>query len=133
VKLTANGPMEGQTPDSLLALHDAGYRESSPGSARAASRRRLRCGHGDARSGGPTRIVGVDLRTRPPRRSPGPTSVPKSADTDVEFSAMDGAALWVRAASFDAVLLLAHHRALRMAPSTTRRARAGGTDDGARS
>src|SRR5689334_23970292 len=27
VKLTGERPMEGHTPDSLLALHDAGYRE----------------------------------------------------------------------------------------------------------
>ena len=27
VKLTGERPMEGATPDSLLALHDAGYRE----------------------------------------------------------------------------------------------------------
>jgi 2-polyprenyl-3-methyl-5-hydroxy-6-metoxy-1,4-benzoquinol methylase len=27
VELTGERPMEGSTPDSLLALHDAGYRE----------------------------------------------------------------------------------------------------------
>ena len=27
MKLTGERPMEGSTPDSLLALHDAGYRE----------------------------------------------------------------------------------------------------------
>ena len=43
MKLTGERPMEGATPDSLLALHDAGYREVvarlGPGVVR---RRRLR-------------------------------------------------------------------------------------------
>ncbi len=62
MKLTGERPIEGQTPDSLLALHAAGYREV---------RTRLTgdlvldlgCGLGD----GSVEFVG----TRPPRRRPG--------------------------------------------------------------
>ena len=62
MKLTGERPMQGQTPDSLLALHAAGYREVR---ARAGNGRFLDvgCGLGDESVGfaaeGRT-LVGVD-------------------------------------------------------------------------
>ncbi len=57
-KLTGERPMEGATPDSLLALHDAGYREvvGAP-RARRRARRRVRCRRRDREA----------HRGRPPR------------------------------------------------------------------
>jgi SAM-dependent methyltransferase len=105
VKLTGERPMEGHTPDSLLALHDAGYREVI---SRLARGRVLDVGCGvgmeTARFCGPDRtVVGVDYdpATASLARSDfGPGS---GRGTDAEFAAMDGAALGFRDASFDAV------------------------------
>ena len=62
MKLTGERPMQGATPDSLLAFHDAGYREvvARLGSGVVVD---LGCGVGDetARLTGPDRfVVGVD-------------------------------------------------------------------------
>ena len=65
MKLTGERPMEGATPDSLLALHDAGYREMvarlGPGIVLDVG-----CGVGDETA----RLVGA----RPPGRSASTTA-----------------------------------------------------------
>jgi SAM-dependent methyltransferase len=103
VKLTGERPMEGHTPDSLLALHDAGYREVI---ARLDRGRVLDvgCGMGveTVRMTGPGRtVVGVDYdpETAAAARA-GARSAPGTAP---DFVAMDGATLGFRSASFDAV------------------------------
>jgi SAM-dependent methyltransferase len=103
MKLTGERPMEGATPDSLLAFHDAGYREISarlgPGTVLD-----IGCGVGDetARLAAPDRfVVGVDYDAA--------TAVSAAADWgpegrrggDVRFAGMDGAALALRAACVD--------------------------------
>ena len=72
MKLTGERPMEGATPDSLLALHDAGYREVvarlGPGVVLDVG-----CGVGDetARLAAPDRlVVGVDYSARRPCARP---------------------------------------------------------------
>ena len=105
MKLTGERPMEGSTPDSLLALHDAGYREVI---ARLGTGRILDVGCGvgmeTARFCGPDRrVVGVDYDAETAvlaRNDFGPGGV---EGTDAEFVAMDGAALGFRSGSFDAV------------------------------
>jgi ubiquinone/menaquinone biosynthesis C-methylase UbiE len=104
VRHTGERPMEGHTPDSLLALHDAGYREVL---ARIAGGRVLDvgCGVGDetvklARPGG--YVVGVDYvpdTAAFARRTHGPRPDAPGA----EFVAMDGGRLGFRDGSFDAV------------------------------
>jgi len=92
--------MEGHTPDSLLALHDAGYREvlARLGAGRVLD---VGCGVGaeTVRLGGAGRqVVGVDYdpataaAARDGFRADGP-----------RFAAMDGASLGFRSRSFDAV------------------------------
>jgi SAM-dependent methyltransferase len=105
LKLTGERPMEGHTPDSLLALHDAGYREVI---ARLPAGRILDVGCGvgmeTARFCGPDRSVfGVDYDPATAalaRRDFGPRG-PRG--TDVEFVAMDGGRLGFRDGAFDAV------------------------------
>ena len=100
MKLTGERPMEGHTPDSLLALHDAGYREviARLGAGRVLD---VGCGMGDetVRLAGPGRnVVGVDYDA--------PTAVAARDRVGVagpRFAAMDGAALGFRSRSFDAV------------------------------
>ena len=100
-KLTGERPMEGSTPDSLLALHDAGYREVA---ARLGAGVVLDvgCGVGEqtAKLAAPDRLViGADysaetvIETGRTRTDPG-----------MRFAGMDGAALAVRAGSVDAVV-----------------------------
>jgi SAM-dependent methyltransferase len=91
--------MQGATPDALLALHDAGYREV---------RNRLRpgvivdigCGVGDETAtlaGADRYVVGVDYSA--------PTVVDAArAHRDVRFAGMDGARLGLRGGSVDAVV-----------------------------
>jgi SAM-dependent methyltransferase len=98
VKLTGERPMQGATPDSLLALHDAGYREVvarlGPGLVLDVG-----CGVGDetARLDAADRlVVGVDYSA--------PTAVEAAAEwgpggprgKTVRFAAMDGARLGLR-------------------------------------
>jgi ubiquinone/menaquinone biosynthesis C-methylase UbiE len=94
--------MAGATPDSLLALHDAGYREVA---ARLGAGVVLDvgCGVGDqtARLARPDRLViGADYSA--------PTVVEtgraRCADPLLRFAGMDGARLGVRDASIDAVV-----------------------------
>lgn len=91
MRLTGERPMQGATPDSLLALHDAGYREVvarlGPGVVVDVG-----CGVGDetARLAAPDRdVVGVDY-------SPETVVVASQAHAatpGVAFAAMDGARL----------------------------------------
>ncbi len=105
MKLTGERPMEGQTPDSLLALHDAGYREvlARLGPGRVLD---IGCGVGieTTRFSAPDRrVIGVDYDAE--------TAVQARADfgrsgvraTDTDFAAMDGGRLGFRGASFDSV------------------------------
>lgn len=103
MKLTGERPMEGATPDSLLAFHDAGYREMTarlgPGTVLD-----IGCGVGDetARLATPDRfVVGVDYDAA--------TAVSAAAEWgpggrrggDVRFAGMDGAGLALRAGCVD--------------------------------
>ena len=105
MKLTGERPMEGHTPDSLLALHDAGYREviARLGSGRVLD---VGCGVGleTARFCGEGRsVIGVDYDADTAalaRHDFGPGG-PKGADAD--FVAMDGGRLGFRSGAFDVV------------------------------
>src|SRR5947209_2804115 len=93
--------MQGSTPDALLALHDAGYREVA---ARLASGTvvDVGCGVGDENAtlaAAGRRIVGVDYSAG--------TVVDAGrvhVDTGLRFAAMDGSQLGLRDASVDAVV-----------------------------
>lgn len=100
-RLTGERPIEGVTPDSLLALHDAGYRE-------VASRLPngvvldVGSGVGDAttRLAAPGRsVIGLDYHAA--------TALAADAEHgrfgELRFAAMDGAAMGVRDRSVDAV------------------------------
>lgn len=99
--LTGERPMQGATPDSLLALHDAGYREVA---ARLGAGLVLDvgCGVGDetAKLTGPDRtVVGADYSAA--------TVVEASQDLGRErlrFAGMDGAALAIREGAVDYVV-----------------------------
>jgi SAM-dependent methyltransferase len=100
-KLTGERPMAGSTPDSLLALHDAGYREVAtrlgPGTVLD-----IGCGVGEqtAALARPDRdVIGVDYSA--------PTVVETGrtrASRGLHFAGMDGAALAVRDAAVDTVV-----------------------------
>jgi 2-polyprenyl-3-methyl-5-hydroxy-6-metoxy-1,4-benzoquinol methylase len=97
-KLTGERPMAGATPDSLLAFHDAGYREMSerlgPGTVLDVG-----CGVGEqtARLAGLGRLViGIDYNAR--------TAIDAAHEwepTGLRFAAMDGGRLGARARSID--------------------------------
>jgi SAM-dependent methyltransferase len=99
-RLTGERPMQGSTPDSLLAFHDAGYREVR---ARLDTGLVLDvgCGVGDEteRLGGPGRsVVGVDYDAE--------TAVLAGKHLGHEalrFAAMDGKRLGFRDGAFDSV------------------------------
>jgi SAM-dependent methyltransferase len=106
MRLTGERPMQGATPDSLLALHDAGYREVIARLGRGIVVD-VGCGVGDetARLAGTDRLViGADYDA--------PTAIGAHAEwgpggrrgTDVRFVAMDGARLGLRDASVDSVV-----------------------------
>jgi SAM-dependent methyltransferase len=103
VKLTGERPMQGATPDSLLALHDAGYREvmRQLGTGVVVD---VGCGVGDETvrlAGTGRRVVGVDYD--------GPTALAASRAHGrtvggPRFAAMDGARLALRDGAADAVV-----------------------------
>jgi len=107
MKLTGERPMEGATPDSLLALHDAGYREVVARLGEADTVLDVGCGVGDETArlagAGDRLVLGVDYDAD--------TAVAAAAEWGpggwrggkVLFGGMDGARLGVRAGSFDAV------------------------------
>jgi SAM-dependent methyltransferase len=100
VKLTGERPIEGKTPDSLLALHAAGYREVrdrvGPGAFLD-----LGCGLGDGTAGfaaeGRT-LVGVDY-------DPATAAEARRLHRDVSLATIcgDGAKLPIRTGAFDHV------------------------------
>jgi SAM-dependent methyltransferase len=95
--------MQGATPDSLLALHDAGYREVA---ARLGSGLVLDigCGVGDetARLEAADRIVvGVDYSAQTAREAAAEFGPGGTRHQDVRFAAMDGACLGLRAGVVD--------------------------------
>jgi SAM-dependent methyltransferase len=100
VRLTGERPMQGATPDSLLAFHDAGYREirSRLGDGRVLD---VGCGVGDEteRLTGPNRrVVGVDYSAE--------TAIDAErtlGGDHLRFGAMDGARLGFAGSSFDYV------------------------------
>ncbi len=100
MKLTGERPMEGQTPDSLLALHAAGYREVR---ARVGSGRMLDlgCGLADGTVGfaaADRMLIGVDYD-----QETAASAVKLHPDVDLRTVCSDGAKLPLRTASFDDV------------------------------
>jgi SAM-dependent methyltransferase len=95
--------MEGSTPDSLLALHDAGYREvlARLGPGRVLD---VGCGVGSetARLVAPDRrVVGIDYDPETAVMAGKEWGPGGTRGTDVGFTAMDGARLGFRDGSFD--------------------------------
>ncbi|HEY3830671.1 MAG TPA: class I SAM-dependent methyltransferase [Acidimicrobiia bacterium] len=99
MKLTGERPIEGSTPDSLIALHEAGYREVAarlgPGTVLD-----IGCGVGDAtmRLSAPDRfVIGIDYDA--------PTAIGAQAKYGAPghagFGAMDGSRLGLRDHSID--------------------------------
>ena len=115
MKLTGERPMEGATPDSLLALHDAGYREVvarlGPGVVLDVG-----CGVGDETARARRRRTGSSSASTTARddrrRRRGATHA--RTDARLRFAAMDGAALGVRDGVVDC------GRARRTSSSTSR-------------
>lgn len=102
MKLTGERPMQGATPDSLLAFHDAGYREVR---ARLAGGVVLDigCGVGDEtrRLTAPDRlVVGADYSAPTMQEA----ARGHSSSDPLRFIASDGSALGVRDATVDAVV-----------------------------
>lgn len=100
MKLTGERPIEGQTPDSLLALHAAGYREvrERVGAGRMLD---LGCGLGDGTVGfaAPDRmLVGVDYDAETAA-----AAVALHPGVDLRTVCSDGAVLPLRTAAFDDV------------------------------
>jgi SAM-dependent methyltransferase len=100
VKLTGERPMQGQTPDSLLALHTAGYREvkSRMGTGRFLD---VGCGLGDESvgfAGGGRDLVGVDYDPATAARA-----VAVHGGEGMRAICADGSALGLRADAFDNV------------------------------
>ena len=100
MKLTGERPIEGQTPDSLLALHAAGYREvrERVGTGRMLD---LGCGLGDGTVGfasSDRMLVGVDYDAETAA-----SAVALHPDADLRTVCSDGAVLPLRTSSFDDV------------------------------
>lgn len=98
MRLTGERPVQGYTPDSLLALHSAGYRAVTErlGSGRVLD---VGCGLGfeSARLAGPDRqVVGVDYDADTAAEA-------ARAHPELETLCCDGARLALRTAAFDAV------------------------------
>src|SRR4029079_15703989 len=98
VKLTGERPMQGATPDSLLALHDAGYREVvarlGPGLVLDVG-----CGVGDETArldGGDRVVVGVDYSAQTAQEAATEWGPGGPQGKEVRFAAMDGASLGLR-------------------------------------
>lgn len=105
MKLTGERPIEGRTPDSLLALHDAGYREviERIGDGRILD---VGCGVGreTARFCGPGRqVIGVDYDPETAILARREFGSGGTRGTDAEFAGMDGARLGFRTAAFETV------------------------------
>jgi len=108
MRLTGERPIEGKTPDSLLALHAAGYREVQarvgPGTFLD-----LGCGLGDGSArflGGGRRVTGVDL-------DPATAAIAAGQHPGLATACSDAASLALRGASFDWVCsshLIEHFR-----------------------
>lgn len=116
MKHTGERPMEGATPDSLLALHDAGYREviahlnahhpAGEGSSRPHRFLDVGCGVGveTARACGPGRVViGVDYNAETAALAAKQWGRGGSEGADAIFAAMDGARLGFATGSFDSI------------------------------
>jgi len=102
MKLTGERPMQGATPDSLLAFHDAGYREvvARLGAGVVVD---IGCGVGDEtlRLVGPDRfVVGADYSAETMR-----SAAAEHSNVDgLRFCAFDGGALALRDASVDFIV-----------------------------
>jgi SAM-dependent methyltransferase len=103
MKLTGERPMAGATPDSLLAFHDAGYREMAarlgPGTVLD-----IGCGVGSetARLAGPDRsVIGVDYDAETAVWAAAEWGADGRRGIDVRFAGMDGARLGLRSRSVD--------------------------------
>jgi SAM-dependent methyltransferase len=102
VKLTGERPMEGATPDSLLALHDAGYREviARLGAGTVLD---VGCGVGDETvrlAGSGRTVIGVDYD--PPTAIAAQARLGRSDENGtLTFAAMDGSRVGLRDGSVD--------------------------------
>ena len=117
VKLTGERPIEGETPDSLLGLHAAGYREvrSRVGAGRMLD---LGCGLGDGTvsfAADDRMLVGVDYD-----QETASSAVRLHPEVDLRTVCSDGAVLPLRTGCVRRRLLVAPHRALRR-PGVPRR------------
>jgi SAM-dependent methyltransferase len=102
VKLTGERPMQGATPDSLLALHDAGYREviARLGDGVVVD---VGCGVGDetARLAGRNRfVIGLDYDA-PTAIEAGRTLGRNDGSSALRFTAMDGSRIGLQTGSVD--------------------------------
>jgi ubiquinone/menaquinone biosynthesis C-methylase UbiE len=102
MKLTGERPMQGATPDSLLAFHDAGYREVVARLGRGTVVD-IGCGAADAtvRMTSPDRfVIGADYSTEAVATAAGS----HGQDSNLRFCATDGSKLGLRDGSVDYVV-----------------------------
>jgi SAM-dependent methyltransferase len=96
MRLTGERPIEGKTPDSLLALHAAGYREVmarvGPGDLLD-----LGCGVGD----GSARLLGAGRRVTAVDYDPATAALAAQRHPGLTMACSDAAELAVRAGAFD--------------------------------
>jgi ubiquinone/menaquinone biosynthesis C-methylase UbiE len=102
MKLTGERPMQGATPDSLLAFHDAGYREvvARLGAGVVVD---IGCGVGDETSRlarADRFVVGADYSAETMQLA----AADHKNDTGLRFAAFDGAALALRDAGVDFIV-----------------------------